>query len=72
MVLPSSSTLKKAADFVLCAMCYVQPSFFTSMMEWMGVVHDTSLDMVSHLTGMCRVLTCKVEATIYLCVCFLS
>ncbi|XP_033127778.1 baculoviral IAP repeat-containing protein 6-like isoform X2 [Anneissia japonica] len=50
MVLPSSSTLKKAADFVLCAMCYVQPSFFTSMMEWMGVVHDTSLDMVSHLT----------------------
>ncbi|XP_071961824.1 dual E2 ubiquitin-conjugating enzyme/E3 ubiquitin-protein ligase BIRC6-like isoform X2 [Antedon mediterranea] len=50
MVLPSTCALKKSADYVLCSMCYVQPSFFTSMMEWMGVVHDTSLEMVSHLT----------------------
>ena len=37
MVLPVNSVLKKSVDYVLCAMCYVCPEYFSQLLEWMGV-----------------------------------
>ena len=51
MVLPLNSTLKRAADYVLCAMCYVQPALFESLLQWMGISMESGLDLESSLTG---------------------
>ena len=51
MVLPLNSSLKRAADFVLCAMCYVQPILFESLLQWMGISMESGLDMDTSLTG---------------------
>ncbi|XP_053375851.1 baculoviral IAP repeat-containing protein 6-like isoform X2 [Mercenaria mercenaria] len=37
-VLSTESHLKKAVDYVLCAICHICPDSFTRIMEWMGIV----------------------------------
>lgn len=37
-MLSIESHLKKAVDYVLCAICHICPDFFTRLMEWMGIV----------------------------------
>ena len=36
-VLKPDSALKRAMDWVICAMCYVQTDFFSNILEWMGI-----------------------------------
>jgi len=42
LVLPCDSTLKRAVDFVLCSLCYVQSNCVLLLLEWMGIVSDSS------------------------------
>lgn len=37
-VLGVESHLKKAVDFVLCAICHICPDSFTRIMEWIGIM----------------------------------
>jgi len=41
-VLPCESTLKRAVDFVLCSLCYIQSDCVFLLLEWMGIVSDGS------------------------------
>jgi len=41
LVLPCDSALKRAVDFVLCSLCYVQSSCVLLLLDWMGIVSDT-------------------------------
>jgi baculoviral IAP repeat-containing protein 6 len=36
-VIPVGSALKRAVDYVLCALCYVQPAFFGQLLSWAEV-----------------------------------
>ena len=36
-MVPVGSALKRAVDYVLCALCYVQPAYFTQLLTWSGV-----------------------------------
>ena len=47
LVLPCDSTLKRAVDFVLCSLCYVQSSCVLLLLEWMGIASDDSNDTVA-------------------------
>jgi len=38
LVLPCESSLKRAVDFVLCSLCYIQSNCVLLLLEWMGVV----------------------------------
>ncbi|XP_072169396.1 dual E2 ubiquitin-conjugating enzyme/E3 ubiquitin-protein ligase BIRC6-like [Diadema setosum] len=49
-VLPVSSALKRSADFVLCAMCMIQPAHFDSLLQWMGVVVGGAVETEAPLT----------------------
>jgi len=42
LVLPCESTLKRAVDFVLCSLCYIQSNCVFLLLEWMGIVSDSS------------------------------
>ena len=39
-MLPCESMLKRAVDFVLCSLCYVQSNCVLLLLEWMGIVSD--------------------------------
>jgi len=47
-VLTPGSTLKRAVDYVLCAMCYIHPEYFLSILEWMGIMFG--VDMSASIT----------------------
>ena len=36
-MVPVGSALKRAVDYVLCALCYVQPAYFAQLLTWSGV-----------------------------------
>lgn len=42
LVLPCDSALKRAVDFMLCSLCYIQSSCVLLLLEWMGIVSDGS------------------------------
>jgi len=42
LVLPCDSALKRAVDFVLCSLCYIQSNCVTLLLEWVGIVSDSS------------------------------
>lgn len=42
LVLPCDSSLKRAVDFVLCSLCYIQSNCVLLLLEWMGIVSDSS------------------------------
>jgi len=42
LVLPCDSALKRAVDFVLCSLCYIQSNCVFLLLEWMGIVSDIS------------------------------
>jgi len=42
-VLPCDSSLKRAVDFVLCSLCFIQSNCVLMLLEWMGIVsHDSN------------------------------
>ena len=50
-VLPVNSALKRAADFVLCSMCMIQPAHFDSLLQWMGVMVGGPVELQASITG---------------------
>lgn len=38
MHLPRSSALKTAVDFMLCTICHIQPTYFTVLLQWVGIL----------------------------------
>ena len=42
LVLSCDSVLKRAVDYVLCSLCYVESSCVLLLLEWMGIVSDSS------------------------------
>ena len=40
LVLACDSTLKRAVDFVLCSLCYIQSNCVLLLLEWMGIMTD--------------------------------
>ncbi|XP_077994932.1 dual E2 ubiquitin-conjugating enzyme/E3 ubiquitin-protein ligase BIRC6-like isoform X2 [Glandiceps talaboti] len=50
MVLPHNSILKRAVDSVLSAICHVQPKYFNTLLEWMGIVMEGDQDISAPLT----------------------
>ncbi|XP_041468480.1 baculoviral IAP repeat-containing protein 6-like isoform X2 [Lytechinus variegatus] len=49
-VLPVNSALKRAADFVLCSMCMIQPAHFDSLLQWMGVMVGGPVELQAPIT----------------------
>ena len=47
MVLPATSTLKQAVDTVICSFCYIRPEYFTTLLEWIGVIVGVDLSRAS-------------------------
>ena len=37
-VLAYDSPLKKAVDSVICSMCFVHPQYFSTILEWLGII----------------------------------
>ena len=46
-ILPVDSSLKKAVDTVICALCYIHPEYFCALLEWMGVAVNLDLSTAS-------------------------
>ncbi|XP_022332916.2 dual E2 ubiquitin-conjugating enzyme/E3 ubiquitin-protein ligase BIRC6-like isoform X4 [Crassostrea virginica] len=36
--LKTDSILKQSVDYVLCAMCYINPEYFSQILQWMGII----------------------------------
>ncbi len=45
--LTKDHTLKKAVDCVICAMCFIQPQFFSNVLDWMGITNNVALRTAS-------------------------
>ncbi|GAB1609836.1 baculoviral IAP repeat-containing protein 6-like isoform X2 [Argonauta hians] len=53
-VLSFDSSLKRAVDNVLCSICYIYPSFFTLILEWMGILLNPSNSMTASISDDCK------------------
>ncbi|XP_029637353.1 baculoviral IAP repeat-containing protein 6 isoform X1 [Octopus sinensis] len=53
-VLSFDSSLKRAVDNVLCSVCYIYPSFFTLILEWMGILLNPSNSMTASISDDCK------------------
>ena len=47
IVLPPASPLKRAVDSVICALCYIHPQFFSTLLEWMGIVINVEISAIT-------------------------
>ncbi|CAH1791767.1 unnamed protein product [Owenia fusiformis] len=52
-VLESGSSLKKAVDNVICSMCYIHPQYFSTLLEWMGIINSGNVIDVN-ITDDCK------------------
>lgn len=51
-MLSGDSALKKALDTVVCSLCYIQPQFFKTLLEWIGVPSHFDFGAANMALGM--------------------